>query len=188
MPEISSSKHWHKPSRVKCCITCGLEKALSEFYAYAYTTRQGRRSTRYESRCKLCSRARRKERSAANPGMDAAISLRRRQEKPEWYTEYAAQRQKQPEVKAVKAYHQRLRKARMRASSGDDRAIRVIYAEAMRVERIVACCPVFDIPELGKKMHVDHIMPLSKGGRHEASNLQILPIGINMRKGSKCPK
>lgn len=51
-----------------------------------------------------------------------------------------------------------------------------------------ARCPVFDLPELGKKMHVDHIRPLARGGKHEASNLQILPIGINMRKGTKCPR
>lgn len=58
----------------------------------------------------------------------------------------------------------------------------------MRIERVVQCCPVFDIPELGKKMHVDHIMPLSKGGKHVANNLQILPNGINMRKGTRCPR
>ena len=34
--------------------------------------------------------------------------------------------------------------------------------------------------------HVDHIIPLSKGGRHVASNLQILPAGLNLRKGTKC--
>ena len=84
--------------------------------------------------------------------------------------------------------HQRLRKARMRSGEDDDEAIRAIYAEAMRIEKIIAPCPVFDIPELGKKMHVDHRMPLARGGRHVVSNLQILPAGINMRKGVKCPK
>ena len=74
----------------------------------------------------------------------------------------------------------------MRSGSGDDAAIRAIYAEALRVERIVAACPVFDLPELGKKMHVDHIVPLVAGGPHAANNLQILPAGLNMRKGAKC--
>jgi 5-methylcytosine-specific restriction endonuclease McrA len=188
VPEITSSNHWHRPGRLKACIRCGESKALNEFYQCAYTRRDGIRSTRYESRCKDCAKERRKERSRANPGMDADISRKRRQEKPDWYPQYNRERQKLPEVKALKAYHQRLRKARMRAQAGDNAEIREIYAEAMRIEQIVACCPVFDLPELGKKMHVDHIRPLARGGRHVASNLQILPIGINMRKGTKCPR
>lgn len=30
--------------------------------------------------------------------------------------------------------------------------------------------------------------PVKRGGKHEAGNLQILPIGINMRKGVKCQR
>lgn len=173
---------------MKTCVRCGESKGLSEFYQCAYTRTDGIRSTRYESRCKPCAKERRKERSRANPGMDAAISLKRRQAKPDWYPQYNRDRQKLPEVRAKKAFHQRLRKARMRAQAGDSAEIRAIYAEAMRIQQLVACCPVFDIPELGKKMHVDHIIPLARGGKHEASNLQILPIGINMRKGVKCQR
>lgn len=179
---------WHQPDRVKQCVLCGEAKPLADFYCYEYTTRQGKRSARYESRCKPCSKERRKERSCANPGMDAAISRRRRQLKPEWYVEYYKRRQQSAEVKALKAFHQRLRKARMRSGAGDDGAIRAIYAEAMKIEQIVANCPVFDLPELGKKIHVDHIIPLARGGKHIASNLQILPAGINMRKGVSCPR
>lgn len=35
------------------------------------------------------------------------------------------------------------------------------------------------------KYHVDHIYPLSKGGRHEPSNLQILCQPCNLKKSSK---
>jgi hypothetical protein len=48
--------------------------------------------------------------------------------------------------------------------------------------------PEISASELGKKMHVDHVTPLAKGGLHVAGNLQILPAGLNMRKGVKCPK
>jgi len=44
------------------------------------------------------------------------------------------------------------------------------------------------LPELGHKMHVDHVIPLARGGLHHEDNLQILPAGINMRKGVSCPK
>ncbi len=81
-----------------------------------------------------------------------------------------------------------MRGARMRKGGANDAAIRAIYAEAVRVEKLVANCPVFDIPEIGKKIHVDHIIPLSKGGLHIAENLQLLPAGLNMRKGVKCPR
>lgn len=198
MPQISDSPYlvqaeglracWHRPEREKVCIRCERSKPLAGFYAYDYTTRQGKRSIRYESRCKECARERRKERSRANPSMDAEVARKRRREKPEWYAEYQKAYQASEHGRAVRAKLQRLRKARMRSRSGDDDAIRAIYAEAMVVERIIANCPVFDIPELGKKMHVDHIFPLSRGGRHDASNLQILPSGLNVRKGASCPR
>jgi len=37
-------------------------------------------------------------------------------------------------------------------------------------------------------MHVDHYIPLSKGGDHSLSNLQILSAEENLKKGSKMPK
>ncbi len=37
----------------------------------------------------------------------------------------------------------------------------------------------------GHKWHVDHIIPLSKGGRHHYSNFQILPAILNVRKSSR---
>lgn len=35
--------------------------------------------------------------------------------------------------------------------------------------------------------HVDHIMPLAKGGKHEAANIQILCPSCNVRKSAKHP-
>lgn len=46
-----------------------------------------------------------------------------------------------------------------------------------------ACC--------GKKLmkyHLDHIMPLALGGRHEDSNMQLLTPSCNARKGAKSPE
>ncbi len=39
--------------------------------------------------------------------------------------------------------------------------------------------------KFGKKYHVDHIYPLSKGGLHHEDNLQILPSEDNLKKGNK---
>lgn len=38
-----------------------------------------------------------------------------------------------------------------------------------------------------KDRHVDHIMPLSLGGKNEASNLQVLCVSCNCSKGAKHP-
>jgi len=35
---------------------------------------------------------------------------------------------------------------------------------------------------------VDHIIPLSKGGLHHPSNLQVLPSSVNQRKNNKMPE
>lgn len=49
-----------------------------------------------------------------------------------------------------------------------------IYATAARISKCT-----------GILHHVDHIMPLARGGLHHQSNLQILPAKINLRKGAK---
>ncbi len=37
----------------------------------------------------------------------------------------------------------------------------------------------------GVQWHVDHVMPLSKGGAHELRNLQLLPATQNLRKHAR---
>ncbi|MBC8551509.1 MAG: HNH endonuclease [Candidatus Brocadiales bacterium] len=49
-----------------------------------------------------------------------------------------------------------------------------IYKEARRLTK-----------ETGIQRHVDHIVPLSKGGLHHEDNLQILTAEENLRKGAK---
>jgi len=49
------------------------------------------------------------------------------------------------------------------------------YAEARRLSR-----------ETGVAHQVDHIVPLSKGGKHEAGNLQVLTAWENNSKGDLC--
>lgn len=156
---------------------------MGEFSAYAYTTRQGKRLTRYESRCSPCNMQRRAERYAAQSDKEKKIMTEWRAANREHLSAYHRKRQQSAEVRALKAYHQRLRKARLRANAGDNDEIREIYRRAKHIEQTVKECPVFDLPELGRVMHVDHIVPISKGGKHVAENLQILPIGLNMRKG-----
>jgi len=39
--------------------------------------------------------------------------------------------------------------------------------------------------QTGIPHEVDHIVPLAKGGKHESSNLQVLPAQVNRRKASR---
>lgn len=166
------------------CILCGGPRD----HAYAYTTNQGRRSVRLAPRCRDCENRRRKDYHAADRTRSRDNCREWRAANPDYGPAYNRARQSDSAVRARKAYHQRLRKARMRSGQKDNAAIREIYHQAKVIEKLVACCPVFGLPELGHEMQVDHITPLSRGGLHHEDNLQILPKGLNMRKGAKCPK
>jgi 5-methylcytosine-specific restriction endonuclease McrA len=52
--------------------------------------------------------------------------------------------------------------------------IETIYLQRIRLEK-----------RLGIPFHVDHVIPISKGGLHIPSNLQVLPAKLNLKKNSK---
>lgn len=56
-------------------------------------------------------------------------------------------------------------------------SIKAIYASCARVSKC-----------LGIPHHVDHIIPLSKGGLHHEDNLQVIPAAENLSKGAKMPQ
>lgn len=63
--------------------------------------------------------------------------------------------------------------------------IKLLNREEMdRIYKIYAECQ-FLTEVTGIQHHVDHIMPLSKGGLHHPDNLQILTAEENLKKGSK---
>ena len=55
--------------------------------------------------------------------------------------------------------------------------LKMIYKRCQRLNRTLGFIA----------FHVDHIIPLSKGGKHHPSNLQILSAKDNLRKGANCP-
>jgi hypothetical protein len=48
------------------------------------------------------------------------------------------------------------------------------YEQSQRLEK-----------KLGIKFHVDHIIPLARGGKHEPKNLQVMPATLNMQKHAR---
>jgi hypothetical protein len=167
------------------CITCERVLPLASFYSYPYTTRQGKPSVRTESRCMECARARRMDRYAAKGESERATSLAWKRANKAHLAAYGRKKQQDPTHRALKAKAQRMRKARMRAgSTANDPAIRAIYQEAMDWEQKLALCVASDDP-LDLCVHVDHVTPLSKGGLHVASNLQVTSAYFNLRKGAR---
>lgn len=173
------------------CIECGLTLAVAEFSAYPYITRQGKPSVRYDSRCRPCSRERIQRRRAdpAKREQDRAASLDwKRANRDAVAALIRDKRKTDPSFRASKAAYQRARKARMRAGLGRGRnepEILAIYAEAKAAEAKLAACVECDDP-LEMTMHVDHIVPLARGGKHVLANLRIVSARENLQKGARC--
>jgi 5-methylcytosine-specific restriction endonuclease McrA len=68
---------------------------------------------------------------------------------------------------------------------GDPVAIKAIYRRAREVKN-VKCYLCGELIPMGDR-HVDHIVPLAKGGAHTASNLAVACAKCNESKGSKHP-
>ena len=77
------------------------------------------------------------------------------------------------------------RRAQKRAIDKARKAgLREQYNSLNEQERAAVTYVYADCANLGSEYHVDHIVPLSKGGKHELSNLQIAPAEYNLSKGN----
>ncbi len=59
-------------------------------------------------------------------------------------------------------------------SKDDACIVKAIYKARSRISKCTGIC-----------FHVDHIIPIARGGEHKPSNLQLLPAKINIRKGAR---
>jgi len=68
-------------------------------------------------------------------------------------------------------------------SDANQTLIQTFYDQAVRLTK------AWSAPHIDRKFRVafavDHIVPLSRGGLHEASNLQVIPAKLNARKKDK---
>lgn len=180
----------------KLCPLCECEKPAAEFWA-SKNTKDG-----LYSWCKPCTKARRKERY--DPEYHRNYRLERLEAKREydrmryqrdpekrnagirrWY------RENKDKVKAQRARYNaehrqdnlarnRKRKARLKEAEGSHTAAEV-WALAESQDWLCAYC---ETPMFGE-FHVDHMLPISRGGSNSWENLAITCATCNLRKNDK---
>ena len=150
------------------CGQCGERKPVEAFSV------DRARPTGRHSYCKPCRSARRKAKRKRDP----AWAAERMRKAHEW-------REANPEkFRAHMRTTQRSRRAQKLGSSLPQRLTTKQF-EALAAQQGGRCwwCGEW----LGERWHVDHVVPLSKGGAHELGNLRAACVGCNCRKHAQDP-
>lgn len=164
------------------CISCKTIKAESEFYRYAYVTGSGRKSTRYESRCADCCRSRRRAAWRANHAENIAKGRAYKvNNRSAVNAQMRAKRAADVEAyRQAKRVYQMARKHKMaKQPRGHSIAlVRQVLEEARIGDKYLDAYTgdLIDNPE------IDHIVPISRGGKHEYDNLCVTSKANNSRK------
>lgn len=128
---------------------------------------------------------------ATRPGKRAEYRRRYKEKERAYGKEWAAEN-----VEHIRQY-QKAHSAERAAREGVRRAAKVgttvtqlaeigeIYRRA-KEDKMIRCYLCGGLIAIGER-HVDHIMPLSKGGQHRPSNLAIACAKCNLSKGGKLP-
>lgn len=130
----------------------------------------------------------------ANRDKSNASNTAWRKNNPERYkAAYTAQRKNNPELyKAIAAAYRKRNPETVRIRDHARRAIGKQSSSQAKglIDRLVklqrGLCPCCNLP-LGDDFHMDHIIPLSRGGSIDGSNIQLMRAICNMQKSAKDP-
>lgn len=175
----------------KLCTGCKRELPTSEFFAHCRT------SDRLQPQCKQCARDRLKRRYAIKAedikAYVAEWGRRNKDKRQVWQKRWRdANRMRQNETGSIWRKKNRAkcrqycakRYARKRqATLGDLAEIQRVYDTAASTESVNCFYCKALIPK-GER-HVDHKVPLSRGGAHAAINLCVCCASCNLSKGAK---
>jgi len=171
----------------KTCRVCGESHDLSFYH------RDSRAKDGHRNECKNCSKKKGREYYLANREKYKAETKRRYRENRQAAIEYARQwRQKNPEK--VKEYHERYRerypeKERLRHIDKQLRRNALKKNNGVFKVRAKDLSKIYSMPctccGSRGKIHVDHVIPIAKGGVHGVGNLQPLCESCNTSKADK---
>lgn len=165
---------------MKICARCKVKKPLVEYSPDARTT------LGVQSRCKVCIAEAACIRRAKNPelhreGVRNAVK-KHYAKKLQRNREYRAKNAEK--VSAWKSADRARNKARILADNAMRRSKLRENRITPEIITIYALRDFYQAMSLGEVFHVDHIIPISKGGAHVAKNLRVIPAIDNLRKGA----
>lgn len=163
----------------KPCSKCKIVKPFTEF------SPDKRVPSGYQSRCKVCNAEHRRIKHKENPEHFRKLvseSVKRNYfKKLELNQRY---RKLNPDkVYKWKAKDRALNKDRISADNAKRRS-KLRSENTLAIRKFYALRDFYISMSLGDIFHVDHIIPISKGGLHDESNLQVIPAIDNLRKGN----
>lgn len=169
-----------KPDKVCCC--CRLTKPVGEFSQYRYVTCQNRTSVRVSSRCRFCDAARRRERYVTTRTRENAQS---RAWKAAHRDHVKAQVRVHREAIRPQVLLSRRASEVKRRLAGYNRCVRSVKAlivQALELARFGDRYLDAYTGDLIASPVIDHVDPLSRGGRHEAENICVTSREQNSSK------
>jgi len=154
---------------MKVCNTCKIEKELTEFH------RNKKHKDGLHYHCKSCQAEYKRKWNKDNKKSKAKYQLRWEKENKEIRRSIRKKYRKTDRGKALHCEQSQRRRANKLNSLASLTELEKLEIEIMYEE----------VSMLGKGWHVDHIVPLSKGGLHHPDNLQIVSSMYNVRKSDR---
>lgn len=165
---------------MKTCTKCRVEKDLAMFSP----SKRGLHGV--QSTCKQCYAEIRRQYYKANPEKYKQVAKMYAKENYGKVLERNNRyRQSNPEkLKEWKRKDRQKNKARILSDNALRRSM-TKGSNSPEIVQIYALRDFYIAMSMGESFHVDHIIPVSKGGAHAAWNLQVIPAIDNLRKGDK---
>lgn len=161
----------------KTCTTCSISKDFTEFWV----SRSGRTKDGYKNECKECAKSRRREWAIKNRDREQEWNRAKYLADPQSYIDYSIQwRKDNPErYREIRRMSEQTRRGRIHEAFIEKVDPAVVY------EMHGGMCGICEDFVPRDDFHVDHIIPLAKGGMHGYVNVQPAHPFCNLSKGAK---